>query len=75
MSFWTLVKSYGHNDEEIVEELTKLKNRESWVQFKNLPQQLINKQLIEAELLEGKNNKTKETKMCQTFKDVSLYKK
>ena len=36
---------------------------------------LINKQLIEAELLEGKNNKTNETKMCQTFKDVSLYKK
>lgn len=37
--FWTMVKQRGHTDEEIEEELINIKEKGSWVQFTNCPQQ------------------------------------
>ena len=35
--FWKAVKTAGHSEEEIMEELDNIKNGESWVGFNNLP--------------------------------------
>lgn len=38
LKFWQVVKAAGHNEAEICEELVRIKDRESWVGFSNLPQ-------------------------------------
>ena len=35
--FWKVVKNAGHSEDEIIEELMRIKNGESWVGFNNLP--------------------------------------
>ena len=35
--FWQVVKDAGHSEEDICEELNRIKNGESWVGFSNLP--------------------------------------
>ena len=35
--FWEVVKAAGHTEEEICEELVRIKDGESWVGFSNLP--------------------------------------
>lgn len=37
IQFWTMVKNRGHTDEEIQEELTNIKDRMSWIEFKGMP--------------------------------------
>jgi len=37
--FWEVVKGCGHTEEEIAEELERIKNGESWVGFDKLPAQ------------------------------------
>ena len=37
--FWEVVKGCGHGEDEIGEELERIKNGESWVGFENLPAQ------------------------------------
>ena len=37
--FWLVVKGAGHTEEEICEELVRIKDGESWVGFRNLPLQ------------------------------------
>ena len=37
MTFWKVVKSAGHDEQEIMEELDNIQNGESWVGFNNLP--------------------------------------
>ena len=37
LDFWRIVKGAGHDDEEIMEELTSLKNKESWRGFDDIP--------------------------------------
>ena len=37
IEFWKVVKSSGHSEEEILEELENIKNGESWVGFNDLP--------------------------------------
>ena len=39
LTFWGVVKGCGHSEEEILEELERIKNGESWVGFENLPKQ------------------------------------
>ena len=39
LDFWKVVKGSGHDEAEISEELEKLKNKESWCGFDNLPRQ------------------------------------
>ena len=36
MKFWTAVKSAGHSDKEIIEELELLKDGKAWVSFGNV---------------------------------------
>ena len=43
ISFWTMVKQHGHNDEEIEEELINIKEKGSWVQFVDCPQSHANR--------------------------------
>jgi hypothetical protein len=35
--FWQVVKQAGHSEKDIMEELERIKNGESWVGFNNLP--------------------------------------
>ena len=35
--FWEVVKGCGHSEDEILEELAKIENGESWCGFENLP--------------------------------------
>ena len=37
MTFWKVVKTAGHPEEEIMQELDNIQNGESWVGFNNLP--------------------------------------
>ena len=37
IAFWEIVKAAGHDEEEIKEELTRVKNGDSWVGFDDLP--------------------------------------
>ena len=37
MHFWEVVKGAGHSEEEISDELDRIKNGESWCGFDNLP--------------------------------------
>ena len=37
LTFWEVVKGAGHSEEEIGEELDRIKNGESWVGFNDLP--------------------------------------
>ena len=37
LRFWKVVKESGHDEEEIKEELERIKNGEHWVGFNNLP--------------------------------------
>ena len=37
LSFWEVVKGCGHGEDEIDEELERIRNGESWVGFENLP--------------------------------------
>jgi hypothetical protein len=37
LQFWATVKSHGHTDSEIMEELERLDNHESWVCFNDMP--------------------------------------
>ena len=39
LRFWKVVKDCGHTEEEIMEELERIKNGESWVGFQNLPKE------------------------------------
>eukprot|EP00347_Sterkiella_histriomuscorum_P013915 403362872 len=43
VDFWKIVKGSGHSEEEIQEELERIKNGESWIGFDNLPQQYMGK--------------------------------
>ncbi len=36
-TFWEVVKGSGHDEDEILEELERIKKGESWVGFENLP--------------------------------------
>jgi len=36
-----IVKGAGHSDEEIIEELERIKNGEAWIGFEDLPPQLM----------------------------------
>ena len=36
-TFWQVVKNAGHSENDICEELDRIKNGESWVGFNNLP--------------------------------------
>ncbi|CAI2385144.1 unnamed protein product [Moneuplotes crassus] len=37
IDFWRIVKGAGHTDEEIMEELENLRDKQSWVGFSGLP--------------------------------------
>ena len=37
LTFWEVVKGAGHSEEEIGEEIDRIKNGESWVGFNDLP--------------------------------------
>ena len=37
ITFWQVVKGAGHDENEIMEELVKIENGESWCGFENLP--------------------------------------
>ena len=37
VTFWRVVKTSGHSEEEIMEELENIQKGESWVGFQNLP--------------------------------------
>jgi Ca2+-binding EF-hand superfamily protein len=37
VEFWETVKSHGHSDEEIMEEIQNLQDHGSWVQFVDVP--------------------------------------
>ena len=37
VDFWQIVKGAGHSDEEILEELQNLKDKEAWVGFNDIP--------------------------------------
>ena len=37
LAFWKVVKGSGHSEEEINEELDRLKKKESWIGFNDLP--------------------------------------
>ena len=39
INFWKVVKGAGHTEEEILEELEKIRKGESWCGFDNLPKQ------------------------------------
>ena len=39
LRFWKVVKDCGHTEAEIMEELERIKNGESWVGFQNLPKE------------------------------------
>ena len=43
MDFWKIVKGAGHGEDEIEEELTRIKNGESWVGFDDLPTKNLSK--------------------------------
>ena len=38
LSFWQMVKSKGHTDDEIQQELLNIQSKSSWVQLEGLPQ-------------------------------------
>lgn len=37
LRFWQVVKNAGHSEQDIIDELIRIKNGESWVGFNNLP--------------------------------------
>ena len=37
VDFWQVVKGMGHTDDEILEELQNLKDKEAWVGFSDIP--------------------------------------
>ena len=37
LDFWRIVKGVGHTDEEILEELQNLKDKEAWIGFNDMP--------------------------------------
>ena len=39
LGFWEVVKGSGHDEEEILDELSKIEKGESWCGFENLPKQ------------------------------------
>ena len=43
LAFWEVVKGSGHEESEILEELERIKNGESWVGFEDLPKQYSQK--------------------------------
>ena len=43
VDFWMIVKGSGHSEEEIKEELIRIKNGETWMGFDNLPSQYMGK--------------------------------
>ncbi|CDW78974.1 ef hand family protein [Stylonychia lemnae] len=43
VDFWKIVKGSGHSEEEIQEELERIKNGESWIGFDDLPAQYMGK--------------------------------
>lgn len=40
LRFWQEVKKAGHSEQDIMEELERIKNGESWVGFNNLPKMM-----------------------------------
>jgi len=51
--FWQVVKQAGHSEKDIMEELERIKNGESWVGFNNLPIQHHSKSIRHNQPKEG----------------------
>ncbi len=50
LKFWEIVKKAGYSEKEICEELVRIKDREAWVGFMNLPQKQISSQATRKDL-------------------------
>ena len=42
VTFWEVVKGSGHSEDEIMDELKRIQNGESWCGFDNLPKKYMN---------------------------------
>ena len=58
--FWQVVKQGGHSEKDIMEELERIKNGESWVGFNNLPLQYHSKSTKHNQPKDGASNKDAE---------------
>ena len=41
IDFWKIVKGSGHTEDEIIEEIERIKKGETWMGFDNLPKQYM----------------------------------